>query len=829
MSYHLFFRILFLAFLTIIPLTVIAQQVPITFNVKMGYQMELGNFDPVTNFVDIAGTFNGWGSSSYRLSNDSDDSTYSTTIQGFTAGTTIEFKFRIDGAWDGREEFPNGGANRSYKVKSSDNTITVWYNDTAPPSGPPMALFKASATTIYENGTVLFTNHSEGKVSEWQWFFEGGSPSESTDKEPLVKYENMGTFDVTLIAIDGDLRDTLIFYDFITVSQRNTTETYWWNETVFYELFVRSFFDSDGDGTGDFKGIIEKLDYLNDGNPHTNNDLGITGIWLMPIHESPSYHGYDVTDYRSVNSDYGTMDDFKLLIQEAKGRGIKVVIDFIANHTSTEHEWFKRSAQNSSNFRNFYRWENSHPGYNGPWGQNVWHQYGSGYYYGLFWSGMPDLNYAYTPVKDSVFAAVDFWLNDIGVDGFRLDAVLYIHEDGSQLEHTDATFNFWNEFNSQVKTSNPDAFTVGEAWANTETILNYVINDRIDYAFDFDLASAIINAANYGNNAPLYAQAQKVYDSYNYLQFGTFLTNHDQNRLMSVLDKDVNKNKAAASIYLTLPGIPYLYYGEEIGMTGTKPDEYIRTPMQWNNTTYAGFSTAKPWFNVNADYTTINVEAQTAEPLSLLSHYRNLIRIRNQSHALKTGEYQAIKSSSENLFSFLRNSTDETVLVVVNTTSSTVENISFQLPTSLVPTGDYFFYELQSKSETLISVDENGYTTPINIEAYETLLIKISEQSLVSVRETTSLPQNPILHQNYPNPFNPETTLSFTISKNRTHTKIYIFDILGQVIRILDAGVLGRGNHTLLFNGNNLASGVYFYTLMADNDRIETRKMILLK
>ncbi|HLF74078.1 MAG TPA: alpha-amylase family glycosyl hydrolase, partial [Anaerolineales bacterium] len=175
----------------------------------------------------------------------------------------------------------------------------------------------------------------------------------------------------------------------------------WWNNSVFYEIFVRSFYDSNGDGVGDFNGITEKLDYLNDGDPDTTSDLGITGIWLMPIFPSPSYHGYDVTDYYAVNPEYGTMEDFRRLLTEADRRGIRIIIDLVLNHTSDQHPWFRSAVSDrNSPYRDWYLWSDTQPGYGGPWGQTVWHSSPTGYYYGLFVDFMPDLNYDNPAVTD---------------------------------------------------------------------------------------------------------------------------------------------------------------------------------------------------------------------------------------------------------------------------------------------------------------------------------------------------------------------------------------------------------------------------------------------
>jgi glycosidase len=186
----------------------------------------------------------------------------------------------------------------------------------------------------------------------------------------------------------------------------------WWNDTVFYEIFVRSFYDSDCDGVGDIQGIIEKLDYLNDGDPNTSSDLGITGIWLMPINPSPSYHGYDVTDYYNINPDYGSMEDFEQLLEEAHARGIRVIIDLVVNHSSSKHPWFVDSMSPGSEYRDWYLWQDELPGIN-------WHSSENGYYYALFWSEMPDFNYQNPEMVAEMNAIANFWVGDVGVDGFR--------------------------------------------------------------------------------------------------------------------------------------------------------------------------------------------------------------------------------------------------------------------------------------------------------------------------------------------------------------------------------------------------------------------------
>ncbi len=267
----------------------------------------------------------------------------------------------------------------------------------------------------------------------------------------------------------------------------------WWNDTVFYEIFVRSFYDSNGDGIGDFNGIIEKLDYLNDGDPKTKTDLGVTGIWLMPINPAASYHGYDVTDYYGVNPDYGTLDDFKRLMEECHKRGIRVIIDMVYNHTSNKHPWFIEARdQTQSSRHDWYIWSATNPGYAGPWGEKVWYPSVAGYYYAIFWIGQPDLNYADEAVTEEMYNVARFWLQDVGVDGFRLDAVRYLVEEGNNQQDTAETHEWWSNFQKYYKGINSEAMTIGEVYTTNYIVDDYLKGDEFDQAFNFDLASQIL-------------------------------------------------------------------------------------------------------------------------------------------------------------------------------------------------------------------------------------------------------------------------------------------------------------------------------------------------
>lgn len=453
----------------------------------------------------------------------------------------------------------------------------------------------------------------------------------------------------------------------------------WWNDTVFYELFVRSFYDSDGDGIGDFNGIIEKLDYLNDGDPETTSDLGVTGLWLMPIFPSPSYHGYDVTDYYAVNPQYGTLEDFKRLLEEAHKRNIRVTIDLVINHTSREHPWFIESQDPTSAKRDWYLWVDQSPGFSGPWGQQVWYKMGDFYYYAIFWEGMPDLNLQNPEVVAEINKAAQYWL-DLGVDGFRLDAAKHIVEEGKVQENTELTHEFWEQFRQAYKAANPEAMTVGEVWSGTDQVQRYLEGDELDLAFEFDLAGAILSSVSSGSPFNLRAALSKAASSFENMEFGVFLANHDQNRVMSTLLFKEEKAWLAASVLLTSPGVPFLYYGEEIGMRGGKPDENIRTPFHWNAEKNAGFTSADlPWRLVNQEYKERNVALMVDDPDSLLSHYRSLINLRNQHAALRVGKYYEVDVQEPNVMAFLRASQEERILVVLNFNEKPVSELTLSL------------------------------------------------------------------------------------------------------------------------------------------------------
>jgi glycosidase len=499
----------------------------------------------------------------------------------------------------------------------------------------------------------------------------------------------------------------------------------WWNDAVFYEIFVRSFRDSDGDGIGDFNGITEKLGYL--------EDLGVKGLWLMPINPSPSYHGYDVTDYYSVNSDYGTMEDFKHLLEEAHKRDIKIIIDFVMNHTSSKHPWFQSALMPGSEYHDWYVWSETDPGTLGPWGAKAWYRASNGqYYYAIFWDQMPDLNYDNSAVRDEIKDVTSFWLNDIGIDGFRLDAVRYMVE-GDQLADSKANHAFLEEWGQNYRSINPQAFSVGEAWTDNANVKEYTNSDlELGSAFNFDLSDAIIKSISESNNTSARFVLQTTTRDFPEQDNSNFITNHDMPRVMNQFGvNNQDKTKVAAGILLTAPGIPFIYYGEEIGMSGTKPDELIRTPMQWDDTPGAGFTDGIPWEPVNSGFTSVNVANQTGDDTSLLDHYRKLINLRMEHSALRVGKTYVAESNSKKVLSYLRVSGDESLLVLMNLDDESVADYVLDLSVGTL-SGQYTAVSLVDNSaiHPLQANDKGGfddYVPLAELPPYSIFVIQLTQ------------------------------------------------------------------------------------------------------
>ncbi|HJP97262.1 MAG TPA: alpha-amylase family glycosyl hydrolase [Rhodanobacteraceae bacterium] len=407
---------------------------------------------------------------------------------------------------------------------------------------------------------------------------------------------------------------------------------------VYYEIFVRSWYDTNGDGIGDLNGVTAKLDYL--------QRLGVSGIWLMPINPSPSYHGYDITNYFAINPQYGTMADFERLVSEAHRRGIKVIIDLVANHTSNRSPWFLAARDPHSRYHDWYTWATPATDLKeiSATGGAAWHALPDGQHYlGVFFSGMPDLNYDNPAVRREMIDIGKFWLKK-GVDGFRLDAAQHIYDnfdtDDDSAVVLEKNLEWWREFHRGIDSVEPHAWVVGEAWRQHPDQLAPWLGS-VDAVFDFPLATRLIDSARQERDRDIGATLARTDADYRAAAHGRFdnaplLSNHDTERVMSQLDDNPDHMRIAAAMLLTLPGHPFVYYGEELGMRGNKPDPHLREPMRWYG---AGRGPGEPtWEGWTAgDGPAVSVEAENADRGSLLNWYRMLIGWRRDIPALRDG------------------------------------------------------------------------------------------------------------------------------------------------------------------------------------------------
>ena len=503
----------------------------------------------------------------------------------------------------------------------------------------------------------------------------------------------------------------------------------WKRGATCYEIFVRSFYDSDGDGVGDLRGLTQKLDYINDGNPRSTKSLGARCIWLMPVDASPSYHGYDVKDYYRVHPDYGTNDDFKRLVTAAHKRGIRVLVDLVLNHASSEHPFFKEALRDTdSPHRNWFRFSKIKPDQKGPWGQAVWHKspVRDEYYYGLFTAEMPDLNYENPVVRQEASNVAKFWLTQMHVDGFRLDAVPYLIEEGNKLDHTAGTHAVLHQFSADVKRISPSAYTIGEVWDSIGTQLAYY-PDQLDAYFTFEASDAILNAVRSGSSKGLLAPLLRMQSKLPSYRYSPFLRNHDQTRTMTALGNDMSRARLAAQLLLTLPGLPYVYYGEEIGMTGDKPDPRLRTPMQWTPGTGAGFTNGHVWEPLMPDSATANVLVQDAGKGSLLNLYRTLIHLRSSNTALASGTLIPVDANNGAAAAWVRRDGTHMVLVVANLGTTPLSNVALSSDAGGLSAGVFRIKDLLSGSAGAeLTVERGG-----NVRGYVPLATLAPMQTYV--------------------------------------------------------------------------------------------------
>jgi len=415
---------------------------------------------------------------------------------------------------------------------------------------------------------------------------------------------------------------------------------------TWYEIFVPSFYDSNGDGIGDLAGVTAKLDYLNDGK---GGGLGINGLWLMPIMPSPSYHKYDVTDYENIDPSYGTIHDLERLASACHARGIRLIIDYELNHTSSQHPWFlsatatleQNPAHPAANpYLNYYNFVQGQPsiGSYAQVGTTDW------YYEDEFGPSMPDLNLDNAQLRAQIQAFTRFWLAR-GVDGFRLDGVLYYYG-GSGSGDTSKNVAFVNWFADYCRSIDPSVYIVGEVWSNATTIAEYSQSHATSFfAFPFAQATGIVASTLNGTGPDASALSfckttvawQKMLQEYNRQAIDApFIGNHDTARPAGFFSGNLQKTKMAGGLYLTMSGGPFIYYGEEIGMTGSRTDQDKRGPMRWFDTVTTGMTKGPPGMDPPVNLFAAQ-DVQEQDPNSLLNFYRRAIRLRNENPEIARG------------------------------------------------------------------------------------------------------------------------------------------------------------------------------------------------
>ena len=436
----------------------------------------------------------------------------------------------------------------------------------------------------------------------------------------------------------------------------------WWRRAVVYEIFVRSFLDTDGDGLGDLAGITSKLDYI--------QSLGANTLWLMPIFPSPSQHGYDVTDYEGVDPDYGDEDQLAALLDSAHARGMAVILDLPLNHSSNQHPWFQDALTPDAPKRDYYRWSETYV-------TTGWHSAapaGEGYYYARFSTTMPDLNYDTADVRQQMLDVMDGWLWR-GVDGFRLDAVRHLIETPEVVDDHPGNFCVLPGLRRSLAQTRPDMLMIGEIWSGLPDIAPYLEDgedDLLPLVFDFPVAEAMTVGLQTSDplRVSVALDARKVAYPLGEEQGAPFLSNHDQTRIASALGSHAGKLRLAAGLLYALPGPPIVYYGEELGMTGEKGgtnDNPLRSPMQWTGEApNFGFTTGIPWYRINPEAATLNVMMEEEDPTSLLRWYQELGTLRATSDALQVGQRTTLPTNRLDALAFMRQGEGEFVLVLAN-------------------------------------------------------------------------------------------------------------------------------------------------------------------
>jgi maltose alpha-D-glucosyltransferase / alpha-amylase len=484
----------------------------------------------------------------------------------------------------------------------------------------------------------------------------------------------------------------------------------WFKDAIFYEIHVRGFYDSDGDGIGDFRGLTEKLDYL--------EWLGVNCIWLLPFFQSPLRDGgYDIADYYAILPEYGTIEDFKTFLDAAHARGIRVIADLVVNHTSDQHPWFKEAqSSRDSPKRDWYVWSDSDEIYqdariiftdteHSNW---AWDEQSGAFYWHRFFSHQPDLNYENPEVQKAMLDVCAFWL-ELGIDGFRADAVPYLFErEGTICENLPETHDFLKKLRSFIDTNFPGRLLLAEANQWMEDVVEYFgAGDEFQMCYHFPIMPRLFMALRQEDRRPIVEIIERTPEIPDNCQWGIFLRNHDEltlemvtdeerdylyneyakdrrmrlnvgirRRLAPLLDNDQQRIKLMHALLLSLPGSPFLYYGDEIGMGDNiylGDRDGVRTPMQWSADRNAGFSRAdfaQLFFPVIMDpvygFQAVNVEAQMRYQASLLNWMRQIIRLRRDHRLFSRGNLELIKPDNRKIFAFTRSFGNETAMCVFN-------------------------------------------------------------------------------------------------------------------------------------------------------------------
>lgn len=452
---------------------------------------------------------------------------------------------------------------------------------------------------------------------------------------------------------------------------------------TYYEIFVRSFYDSGNDGIGDLKGVLQKFDYLNDGDFNSDKSLHIGGIWLMPVMPSPSYHKYDVADYYAIDPQYGTMADFEALASKCRERDVTLIIDLVLNHTSTQHPWFQSASvsigippcgQAVCKYKELCSEHNPYCRYYNfsTTPQTGYAQvplYNNRFYECRFWSGMPDLNLDELLLRKEIVTIMKFWLAK-GAGGFRLDAVTSFYT-GNNAKNT--AFLTWLE--DEASKLNDDCYLVGEAWASQD-IIKELYAGGIDSFFNFPFSQfdglfiPAVRSERSSKVAPKIESWQRdmLQISPNSID-AVFLSNHDNGRSAGMLNRDIALEKAAAALYILTPGNAFLYYGEELGMTGSGRDENKRLPMLWSAADKAGIPSPPP----NAEFfeqPAQGVAEQLQDKNSLLNFYIKLIGIKNRNPEIARGTVKAIDTGHDSVVAFACEYNGSTLYVLHNLAQS---------------------------------------------------------------------------------------------------------------------------------------------------------------